>query len=64
MELFEKVDYVAHYNYQDSNGGPFKFCKKFRGSCWGPTNGDLLGEAVISDLVRFHLRKKIIRLIK
>jgi hypothetical protein len=27
MELFEKVDSVAHYNYQDSNGGPFKFCK-------------------------------------
>ena len=64
MELFEKVDSVAHYNYQDSNGGSFKFCKKFRGSCWGPTNGDLLGEAVIYDLVRFYLGKKIIRLIK
>jgi hypothetical protein len=64
MELFEKVDSVAHYNYQDFNGGAFKFCKKCRGSCWGPTNGDLLGETVISDMVRFHLRKKIIRLIK
>jgi hypothetical protein len=21
MKLFEKVDSVAHYNYQDSNGG-------------------------------------------
>jgi hypothetical protein len=31
------------------------------GSCWGPTNGDLLGEPVISDLVRFNLRKKRIR---
>ena len=64
MELFEKVDSVVHYNYQDSNKGPFKFCKTFRGSCWGPTNGDLLGEAIISDLVRFHFRKKIIRLEK
>jgi hypothetical protein len=36
MELFEKVDYVAHYNYQDSNGAPLNFVK-FRGSCWGPT---------------------------
>jgi hypothetical protein len=34
------------------------------GSCWGPTNGDLLGETIISDLVKFHLRKKRIRLIK
>jgi hypothetical protein len=34
------------------------------GSFWGPTNGNLLGEAVISDLVRFHLKKKIIRLEK
>jgi hypothetical protein len=42
MKLFEKVDSVAHYNYQDSNGGPFKFCKKFRGSCWGPTKGNPL----------------------
>jgi hypothetical protein len=63
MELFEKVDSVAHYNYQDSNRGPLNFVK-IRGSCWGPTNGDLLGEAVISDLVIFHLRKKIIRLEK
>ena len=31
MELFEKVDSVAHYNYQDSNGGPFKFCKNLGG---------------------------------
>jgi hypothetical protein len=36
MELFEKVDSVAHYNYQDSNGGPLKFVK-IRGGCWGPT---------------------------
>ena len=63
MELIEKVDYVARYNYQDSNGGPLNFVK-IRGSCWGPTNGDLLGEAVIYDLVRFHLGKKRIRLIK
>ena len=27
MELFEKVDFVAHYNYQDSNGGPLNFVK-------------------------------------
>jgi hypothetical protein len=32
--------------------------------CWGPTIGDSLGEEVISDLVRFHLRKKIKRLEK
>jgi hypothetical protein len=38
--------------------------KKYRGRCWGPTNGDLLGEAVISDLVIFHLREKIVRLEK
>ena len=63
MKLFENVDSVAHHNYQDSNGGPLNFVK-IRGSCWGPTNGDLLGEAVISGLVRFHLRKKIIRLEK
>ena len=63
MELFEKFASVAHYNYQDSNGGPLNFVKN-RGSCWGPKNGDLLGEEVISDLVRFHLRKKIIRLEK
>ena len=53
MELFEKVVSAAHYNYQDSNGG-----------CWAPTNGELLGETIISDLVIFHLRKKIIRLEK
>ena len=64
MELFEKVDSVAHYNYQDSNGGPFNFFKTFRGSCWGPTNGGLLGEIVIYDMVTFHLMKKIIRLKK
>jgi hypothetical protein len=29
MELFEKVDYVAHYNYQDSNGGPLNFVKNW-----------------------------------
>ena len=38
--------------------------KEKEGGCWGPTNGDLLGEAVISDLVRFHLRKKRIRIEK
>jgi hypothetical protein len=38
--------------------------KNKEGGCWGPTNGDSLGEAVISDLVRFHLRKKRIRLEK
>ena len=27
MELFENVDSVAHYNYQDSNGGPLNFVK-------------------------------------
>jgi hypothetical protein len=27
MELFEKVHSVAHYNYQDSNGGPLNFVK-------------------------------------
>jgi hypothetical protein len=26
-ELFEKVDSVAHYNYQDSNRGPLNFVK-------------------------------------
>jgi hypothetical protein len=31
MKLFEKVDSVAHYNYQDSNGGPIKFCKNIGG---------------------------------
>ena len=31
MELFEKVGFVAHDNYQDSNGGPFKFCKNIGG---------------------------------
>ena len=31
MELFEKVDSVAHYNYQDSNGGPLNFVKHLGG---------------------------------
>jgi hypothetical protein len=31
MELFEKVDSVAHYNYQESNRGLFKFCKNLGG---------------------------------
>jgi hypothetical protein len=34
MELFENVDFVAHYNCQDSNGGPLNFIK---------INGELLG---------------------
>ena len=38
MELFEKDDFVAHYNYQDSNEGPLNFVK-IRGSCWGPRDG-------------------------
>ena len=63
MELFEKVDYVFHYSYEDSNGGPLNFVK-IQGELLGPTNGDLLGDEVISDLVIFHLRKKRIRLEK
>jgi hypothetical protein len=31
MELFEKVDSVAHYNYQDSNRGPLNFVKNIGG---------------------------------
>jgi hypothetical protein len=31
MELFEKVDSVAHYNYQDSNRGPLNFAKNIGG---------------------------------
>jgi hypothetical protein len=31
MKLFENVDSVAHHNYQDSNGGLFKFCKNLGG---------------------------------
>ena len=27
MKLFEKVDYVAHYNYQHSNEDPLNFVK-------------------------------------
>jgi hypothetical protein len=31
MKLFEKVDSVAHYNYQDSNGAPLNFVKTLVG---------------------------------
>ena len=31
MELFEKVDSIAHYNYQDYNGGPLNFVKTLGG---------------------------------
>jgi hypothetical protein len=31
MELFEKVDFVAHFNYQDSNRGPLNFVKNIGG---------------------------------
>jgi hypothetical protein len=42
MELFEKVDSVAHYNFQDSNGGPLNFVKIY---------GELLGPNML--LLRF-----------
>jgi hypothetical protein len=38
--------------------------KNKEGGCWGPANGNSMGEVVIYDLVSFHLRKKRIRLEK
>jgi hypothetical protein len=42
MELFENVDSIAHYNYQDSNRGPLNFVKIW-GALLGPNKWQLTG---------------------